>query len=303
MYDSGGGPHERGHRYVSTSCSDGHVRNGEVRSLGHFRSEARGRAQGGGREQDPGRLGVAASDPRSGEYGRSSEVAVRRAPGTRGSTPRRGGSSWVNWQSALYVFVLGAVCVPLASLTSFWWIIPVLGAAVPIALAVLDKPRLVVWERDDRKLQERELLHALAERGDLTPTAAAMRTSLTVDEASELLEGLARKGHLELQLEDGVMAYALSKHDRQGLPGGDSAPSEIESGSDGAPYRLEDPLSERELEVLSLLASGKTNSEVARDLFVSVGTVKSHTGNIYRKLGAKNRTEALTRARDLGVLQ
>jgi DNA-binding CsgD family transcriptional regulator len=86
------------------------------------------------------------------------------------------------------------------------------------------------------------------------------------------------------------------------LPGDDSTPSEIEPGSDGASYRLEDPLSERELEVLSLLASGKTNSEVARDLFVSVGTVKSHTGNIYRKLGAKNRAEALARARDLGVL-
>jgi DNA-binding NarL/FixJ family response regulator len=62
-------------------------------------------------------------------------------------------------------------------------------------------------------------------------------------------------------------------------------------------------LSERELEVLNLLATGKTNSEVARELFVSVGTVKSHSGNIYRKLGAKNRTEALARARGLRLIQ
>ena len=55
--------------------------------------------------------------------------------------------------------------------------------------------------------------------------------------------------------------------------------------------------------MLTLLASGKTNSEVARDLFVSVGTVKSHTGNIYRKLGAKNRAQALTRSRKLGLIQ
>jgi ATP/maltotriose-dependent transcriptional regulator MalT len=81
-----------------------------------------------------------------------------------------------------------------------------------------------------------------------------------------------------------------------------------ESESDGAPRRLgarnqlAEPLSERELEVLSLLASGRTNSEVARDLFVSVGTVKSHTGNIYRKLEAKNRAEALARARELKML-
>jgi len=44
-------------------------------------------------------------------------------------------------------------------------------------------------------------------------------------------------------------------------------------------------LSERELEVLSLMASGRTNSEIATNLFVAMGTVKSHTGNIYRKLG------------------
>ena len=292
--------------YVSISSSNGHVRNGEVRSMGHFRSEARGRAQDGGREQDPGRLGVASSDPRSGEYGRSSEVAVRRAPGTRGSTPRRGGSSWVNWQSALYVFVLGAVCVPLASLTSFWWIIPVLGAVVPIALAALDKPRLASGERDDRKLKERELLHALAEQGDLTPAAAATQTSLTVDEASKMLEDLTRKGHLNPLAEDGVVSYALPERDRRGsqdaaLPPTDE-PSEAWRESDGAPRRLEDPLSERELEVLTLLASGRTNSEVARDLFVSVGTVKSHTGNIYRKLDAKNRTEAIARARELALL-
>jgi DNA-binding CsgD family transcriptional regulator len=70
----------------------------------------------------------------------------------------------------------------------------------------------------------------------------------------------------------------------------------------GEPRRLDEPLSERELEVLGLLASGRTNSEVARDLFVSVGTVKSHTGNIYRKLGANNRAEAVSRAGDLELL-
>jgi ATP/maltotriose-dependent transcriptional regulator MalT len=70
-----------------------------------------------------------------------------------------------------------------------------------------------------------------------------------------------------------------------------------------AQERLDDPLSERELEVLRLLASGKTNSEVAGDLFVSVGTVKSHTGNIYRKLSSRNRAEALNRARELDLIR
>jgi DNA-binding NarL/FixJ family response regulator len=51
-----------------------------------------------------------------------------------------------------------------------------------------------------------------------------------------------------------------------------------------------------------VLASGRTTSEAARDLFVSVGTIKSHAANIYRKLGARNRAEAIARARELGLL-
>jgi DNA-binding NarL/FixJ family response regulator len=69
-----------------------------------------------------------------------------------------------------------------------------------------------------------------------------------------------------------------------------------------APVPLDDPLSEREREVLAVLATGKTTSEAARDLFVSVGTIKSHTSNIYRKLGARNRAEAIARAHELGLL-
>jgi ATP/maltotriose-dependent transcriptional regulator MalT len=88
------------------------------------------------------------------------------------------------------------------------------------------------------------------------------------------------------------------------LPDGDLTSAIAQSGAPHvASTWLEDPLSERELEVLTLLATGKTNSEVAGDLFVSVGTVKSHTGNIYRKLGARNRAGALARARELGLIR
>jgi ATP/maltotriose-dependent transcriptional regulator MalT len=60
-------------------------------------------------------------------------------------------------------------------------------------------------------------------------------------------------------------------------------------------------LSERELEVLALLASGRSNREIAKDLFIAVGTVKTHTNNIYRKLGVRNRAEALAKARSLAL--
>jgi len=245
-------------------------------------NEARGPTEDGGREQDPERLEVASDDPQFGEDDRSLKVAASRGTGVQGSASKRDVPSWINWQSALYVFVLGWICILLAPLTNFWWLALVCGMATPIALAALDRP-------DDGKVKERELLDALAERGELTPTTAVMRTSLTVDEASKILEGLARKGYLELRVEDGAL------RERR------------ESESEGAPLRLgaqqlDDPLSERELEVLALLASGRTNAEIARDLFVAVGTVKSHTGNIYRKLGAKNRAEALARSRELELL-
>ncbi|HEY6075095.1 MAG TPA: LuxR C-terminal-related transcriptional regulator, partial [Anaerolineales bacterium] len=68
------------------------------------------------------------------------------------------------------------------------------------------------------------------------------------------------------------------------------------------PAGLIEPLSPRELEVLHLIALGSTNQEIARQLFVSPGTVKAHTASIYRKLNAANRTEAARRARDLGIL-
>jgi DNA-binding NarL/FixJ family response regulator len=61
------------------------------------------------------------------------------------------------------------------------------------------------------------------------------------------------------------------------------------------------PLSEREREVLSLLVSGATNKEIAGTLYLSPHTVKEHTSTLYRKLGARNRAEAVQRAERLGL--
>jgi LuxR family maltose regulon positive regulatory protein len=65
---------------------------------------------------------------------------------------------------------------------------------------------------------------------------------------------------------------------------------------------LVEPLTERELEVLHLIAEGLTNREIAQRLSVVVGTVKAHNNNIYGKLGAGNRVQALARARALNLL-
>ena len=65
---------------------------------------------------------------------------------------------------------------------------------------------------------------------------------------------------------------------------------------------LIEPLSEREIEVLQLIAKGLTNQEISNKLFLSMHTVKTHTRNIYSKLGAHHRAEAVAKARAFGIL-
>jgi LuxR family maltose regulon positive regulatory protein len=65
---------------------------------------------------------------------------------------------------------------------------------------------------------------------------------------------------------------------------------------------LIEPLSERELEVLRLIAKGLSNREISERLFLALSTVKGHTRIIFDKLQVQRRTEAVARARELGLL-
>jgi LuxR family maltose regulon positive regulatory protein len=65
---------------------------------------------------------------------------------------------------------------------------------------------------------------------------------------------------------------------------------------------LVDPLSQRELEVLQLIAQGLSNDEIGKRLFLALDTVKGHNRRIYDKLQVQRRTEAVARARELGLL-
>jgi len=72
--------------------------------------------------------------------------------------------------------------------------------------------------------------------------------------------------------------------------------------ADEAAHVPQQRLTARENEILGLLAEGMTNPQIAEDLVIGAGTVKTHTLNIYRKLDVANRTQAIVRAQALGLL-
>jgi hypothetical protein len=101
----------------------------------------------------------------------------------------------------------------LIAFTQFWWLIFIFGWAVFPAFGVF--ARGVAGLVDTRSeppaanARERELLEALQSSGELTPAQAAMETSLTVNEADEMLKDLASKGHLDVRVRGGGLFYGL----------------------------------------------------------------------------------------------
>lgn len=205
----------------------------------------------------------------------------------------------------------------IAGVTALWPLVPIVGAAVPLVLVFLavqhaknqrealrgDEIRAVLVSEDGG---EREVLGALLQSNGLTPAAAAARTNLSVTQATEVLERLAGNGHLDVTAVEGSLVYALRDSVRP-LPAGRSVGSSEswdENRREISPSAepLDEPLSEREIEVMRLLASGRTNREISHELYVSHGTVKAHAANIYRKLDVHNRAEMVNRAKALGLL-
>ena len=80
------------------------------------------------------------------------------------------------------------------------------------------------------------------------------------------------------------------------------APRAGNGGPREAPASGIEPLSDREMEVLALVAEGRTNSQIAGELYLSVGTVKAHVHHIFGKLLVRNRSQAVARARELQLL-
>jgi LuxR family maltose regulon positive regulatory protein len=94
-----------------------------------------------------------------------------------------------------------------------------------------------------------------------------------------------------------LAAFATEKQPLGATPGATSLPSAL-----AEPIGVVEPLSDRELEVLALIAEGLPNRDIAERLHISPSTVKSHTASIYGKLGVHSRTEAVARAHAWGIL-
>jgi len=146
------------------------------------------------------------------------------------------------------------------------------------------------------------LLSAVAHEqiGERQAALEALTEALTLGQAAGMVSVFVEEGKpvarlLYRALQEGTFPSFVSQLVRA-FP----APQEEAVASDRQ-GELVEPLSERELEVLNLVAEGLTNQEIADRLFLSVATVKWHTSNIYGKLAVSNRTEAVAKARALGL--
>ena len=147
----------------------------------------------------------------------------------------------------------------------------------------------------DRRPAQRSLSRAL----ELAQAEGYIRTF--VDEGrpvAELLRELARGGEMP---EQGlkVLTDFLAVETESREPGRAMVPTVASATYSAA---LIDPLTDRELEILQLIAEGLTNKEIAARLYLSPGTVKVHAHNIYSKLGVNGRTQAVAKARTLNIL-
>lgn len=217
------------------------------------------------------------------------------------------------WAGVVW-FMVATLAFP-AEDESYLWAILTFGAVGLVFLGRVAE-RILASRRDPPGLgdeeAEHEVLKVFKGHGKLTPASAALRTTLTEQGAARALEKLVEDGRVRVDAQDGVHIYALREHghvgpkglgpERTGLPADGSPPRDERRDRRSKEVPAGEPLSKRESEVLRLLDSGRTNSEIAEDLFVAVGTVKTHANSIYRKLGARNRAEALARARDLQLL-
>lgn len=182
------------------------------------------------------------------------------------------------------------------------------GVAIAAGRAIADLAAIDIAQGDPARALRR--CEAEIDRVPGDPTilanpalwAAAARAQVELGRAEPAQAAAGRAIELATRAGDAPSARsAQATLDRaRALPPGRSG-STLRTASAGAGGLVE-PLTARELEVLRLVALGRSNSQIATELFVTTGTVKSHLHTISGKLGAVNRVEAVARGREMGLL-
>ncbi len=178
---------------------------------------------------------------------------------------------------------------------------PTLGVAAPVALAVIGRPasRDPHGDRADPPSgQQPATLAADANGPPTAPSPAVLPAAPSSGLASSPAVPAAKRAVAPAATATGVPDGTGER----GSPPIHPVDRASVNDREQPPVAPTEPLSERELDVLAGLASGKTTADVAREPVVAPGAIKSHSGNIYRMLGARNRPEAIARARDRGLL-
>jgi LuxR family maltose regulon positive regulatory protein len=155
---------------------------------------------------------------------------------------------------------------------------------------------------------EMRLMRALIFKAQKNTSAALgeLKLALSLAESGGLIMIFVSKGKPVAELLEEIIAVKKSDHDVSKAGFSLSYVKKLLSAfKAGTPPKIEglmDPISERELEVLHLIAAGLSNREIAEKLFISLNTVKTHTKNINSKLDVNSRVKAVARAKEIGLL-
>jgi LuxR family maltose regulon positive regulatory protein len=165
------------------------------------------------------------------------------------------------------------------------------------ALAVLEQisARAQADGRRGHALEAAVLMAAALQRID--------RIDAALDTLNSVLDIARGAGYVRLFVDAGPPILRLLRRIREQVTGDGYVAQLIEAfNADSQVVHPAEAVTERELDVLRLLAQGATNQEIVDALVISIGTVKSHINHIMTKLDARNRTEAVAKARSLGIL-
>jgi LuxR family maltose regulon positive regulatory protein len=172
-----------------------------------------------------------------------------------------------------------------------------------LALAAGDKTqaRAILAERYETAVRD-GIRYAQIEIRVLQALAAVDETQ-ALAHLSEALAAAQPEGYVRVFIDQGTALIPLLRKAAQRGPAQGYAARLLSAMTAPTAQPLSERLSERELEVLRLVAVGKSNREIADELVLATGTVKKHLSNIFGKLNAQNRTECVARARELQLLE